>query len=288
MASQEKFFETPMGKLLLFYENRKQVDPISSRHHGLENKLIVSLTSYGPRFKWLHLTIRSLLEQTVRPDMVLLWISEEEVDSLPDSVKQLSGAINIQSTNNLYSYKKIIPTLRMHHDAHIVICDDDIYYPRHWLEDLVRGFAENSKAIFGHMIHRFHFLPNGELAPYYDWSFDVQDNRARRRSSDTIAVGVGGVLYPSGSLHPDVTDESLFSALCPKGDDLWLFVMARLNGFLPVKVGNRLQPIFWPETQSVGMFKENMYRGGNDDIAISKLKSHYGDRIFKAAATDKA
>ncbi|UJJ50339.1 MULTISPECIES: glycosyltransferase family 2 protein [Rhodanobacter] len=285
VAATTKFYDTPMGKLLLFYENQKLVAPIHSKHHGLDKKLIISMTSYGPRFRWLHLTIHSLLEQTVVPDMLVLWISEEEMENLPDSVNELSDKVNIRPTKNIYSYKKIIPTLHMYHDAHIVICDDDIYYPRHWLEELVCGLVSNRRAILAHMMHRFHFLPNGELAPYYDWSFDVQDNRARTRSSDTMAVGVGGVLYPSGSLHADVTDESRFSELCPKGDDLWLFVMSRLNGFLPVKVGNRLHPIFWPDTQSVGMFKENMYRGGNDDIAISKLKSHYGNEIFNAVVT---
>jgi hypothetical protein len=160
-----------------------------------------------------------------------------------------------------------------------VICDDDIYYPRHWLESLTSEFEKSAMATLAHSVHRFHYLPDGKLASYYDWSFDVQDNMARARSSDTIPVGVGGVFYPCGSLHSDVSDESLFSQLCPKGDDLWLYVMARLNGFLPVKVGRRLHPIFWPGSQSVGMFKENMYT--NDDIAIAKLISYYGEEIFK-------
>ncbi|WP_157469103.1 glycosyltransferase family 2 protein [Dyella thiooxydans] len=270
-----------MGKLLTLYENQKRVDPITPKHHGLNGQLIVSMTSYAPRFKWLHLTIKSLLEQTIIPDALVLWIAEEELNLLPDSVRALSKKIVIEPTKNLYSYKKIIPALRAYHQAHIVICDDDIYYPRGWLEGLVCGFGNFKRAVFAHSVHRFHYSPSGQIAPYYDWSFDVQDNKARQRSFDTLAVGVGGVLYPHGSLHPDVTDESLFTSLCPGGDDLWLYVMARLNGFLPVKVGNRLHPIFWPGTQSVGLFKENMYK--NDDIAIAKLMAHYGKEIFNPA-----
>ncbi|MFC5581100.1 glycosyltransferase family 2 protein [Rhodanobacter terrae] len=271
-----------MGKLLTLFEDQKRTSPITPKHHDLGSKLIISMTSYGPRFKWLHLTIKSLLEQTIIPDAIVLWIAEEEMGSLPNSVRELSDKITIAPTRNLYSYKKIVPALRAYPHAHIVICDDDIYYPRHWLEELVRSFAIFGKAILAHSVHRFHYLPNGQMAPYYDWSFDVQDNRSRTRSSDTIAVGVGGVLYPCGSLHSDVTDESLFTELCPRGDDLWLYVMARLNGFFPIKVGNRLHPIFWPDTQSVGMFRENMYK--NDDVAISKLASHYGKEVFLTEA----
>ena len=278
MAITEKFYETPTGKLLTIYEDQKKLNPITPKHHNLGSQLIVSMTSYGPRFKSLHLTLKSLLEQTVIPDAIVLWIAEEEISNLPNSVRALGASISIKSTKNLFSYKKIIPSLHAYPRAHIVICDDDIYYPRYWLEELVRNFGNFGNAILAHSVHRFHHLPSGQMAPYYDWSFDVQDNNSRARSYDTIAIGVGGVLYPRGSLHPEVTNESIFTKLCPRGDDLWLYVMARLNGFLPVKVGNRLHPIFWPGSQSVGMFKENMYK--NDDIAIAELMSRYGNDIF--------
>ncbi|TAM63345.1 MAG: hypothetical protein EPN49_02390 [Rhodanobacter sp.] len=90
MTAMTKFFETPMGKLLAFYENQKRIAPIAPKRHGLDSQLIVSMTSYGPRFKWLHLTINSLLEQTIIPDAILLWISDDEINDLPDSVRDLS------------------------------------------------------------------------------------------------------------------------------------------------------------------------------------------------------
>ncbi len=271
-----------MGKLLAAYENQKSVFPIVPRPHRLDKKLIVSMTSYRPRFKWLHLTLSSLLEQTVIPDAIILWVSKEEIDELPKSVQRLDSKITILQTRDIYSYKKIIPTIHRFPHAHIVICDDDIYYPRNWLDELVVGFTNDSQSIPSHMVARYHYLSGGKLAPYYDWSFDVQDNKSRIRSSDIIANGVGGVFYPNGSLYSDVTNEALFMKLCPSSDDLWLYVMARLNGFLPVKVGNRLHPIFWPGTQSTGLFKENMYK--NDDLAINNLIAYYGSEVFSTAS----
>ena len=52
--------------------------------HRLPSELIVSLTSYPPRFKTLHLTIKSLLDQTVRPDRIILWIGRGAMDLIPD------------------------------------------------------------------------------------------------------------------------------------------------------------------------------------------------------------
>ena len=41
-------------------------------------KVIISLTSYPARIDTVHLTIRSILRQTVQADKILLWLSIEE------------------------------------------------------------------------------------------------------------------------------------------------------------------------------------------------------------------
>ena len=59
--------------------------------HQLPSRLIVSLTSYPARFKTLGLTIRSLLDQTVKPDLIVLWVDHAAMASLPQSVTELEG-----------------------------------------------------------------------------------------------------------------------------------------------------------------------------------------------------
>ncbi|MFD2440114.1 hypothetical protein ACFSS8_08530 [Paracoccus kondratievae] len=49
---------------------------LSPAPHGLRAPLIVSLTSYPARFASLHLVLRSVLQQTVRADRVILWLDE--------------------------------------------------------------------------------------------------------------------------------------------------------------------------------------------------------------------
>ncbi|MDA8118727.1 MAG: glycosyltransferase family 2 protein [Gammaproteobacteria bacterium] len=262
------------------FEEEKKNSPILPKRHSLNTPLIVSLTSYKPRFHSLHLTLKSLLEQTVTPDVIVLWIAESEFCELPELVNVLSDRVNIIPTVDLRSYKKIVPALERYADCHIVICDDDAYYPRRWLGELVQGILNSPRSTIAKAVHRFHYLPDGIIAPIIDWSFDVQDDRARIPSRDSIPVGVGGVLYPPGSLYTDVSDATLFSSLCPTSDDLWLYVMARLNGYYPIKVGSKFLPVYWPGTQQVGLFQENLF--GNDDMAIQRLVDHYGVEVFSS------
>lgn len=48
------------------------------KRHGLSVPLIVSLTSYSLRFKKLHLTLKCLLNQSIEPDKIILWISYDD------------------------------------------------------------------------------------------------------------------------------------------------------------------------------------------------------------------
>ena len=53
--------------------------------------VIVSLTSIPPRFKRLHLVIRSLLTQTHQPKKIVLWLNHEIKDQIPEKLLKLQG-----------------------------------------------------------------------------------------------------------------------------------------------------------------------------------------------------
>src|SRR6056297_1722336 len=62
------------------------VRPLNVKNHGLPGELIVSLTSYPKRFKTLPLTLASILNQSVKPNKVILWIAYEDKSKLPKKV----------------------------------------------------------------------------------------------------------------------------------------------------------------------------------------------------------
>src|SRR5262245_42159120 len=59
--------------------------------HTLPGQLIVSLTSHPPRFPMLGQALRSLLEQDMRPDAVVLWLARHEFAALPVEILRMDG-----------------------------------------------------------------------------------------------------------------------------------------------------------------------------------------------------
>jgi hypothetical protein len=243
--------------------------------HPLPGELIVSLTSYPARFPTLHLTLACLLDQSVKPDRVILWIAYEDMAMLPASVLELQErGLEIRSCEDLRSYKKLIPALEAFPHAFIATADDDLYYRVDWLKELVEGLTSEGDVITCHRAHRMKQTPNGPLLPYLEWQFDVQDEHSRRPSDDLLPTGVGGMLYPPQSLDPCVTQRQLFRRLCPGGDDLWFYWCARMAGTRFKKVGGKLWLLNWPGSQQTSLWAVN--EAGGNDAMIAALQEEFG------------
>lgn len=251
----------------LFHSQRK------ARDHGLPTDLIVSLTSYPDRFPTLHKTLKCLLMQNVRPTAVVLWIAHEDAPALPENVRTLTArGLTIRLTENLRSYKKIIPALATFPDAIIVTADDDVYYPPGWLKGFVEEYNPSDNQI---LCYRGHFIrsESGKILPYDLWDKAVTLDTA---SYDMFFTGVGGVLYPPHILHHDATDINLIHTLCPTTDDVWLNWMARLNGAMIRKVGCIGRFYEWPGSQTTALMHVNVGDNAENDRQIANVVSKYG------------
>jgi hypothetical protein len=91
--------------------------------------------------------------------------------------------------------------------------------------------------------------------------------------NDLFPTGVGGVLYPPGSLDPEVMNEGAALATCPSADDVWLYWMAKRAGTQWCQVGGGFPQIVWPGSQATSLLSENVGRGANDRAlaAVQKL-----------------
>lgn len=186
-------------------------------------ELIVSLTSYPPRFRNLHVCLESLLRQKYRPTRIVLWIAGSDRDRLPRSVTRLEcRGVEIRSCEDLRSYKKIIFTLREHPSAVIVTADDDVMYPETWLQRLHAAYVSEPQSIHCHRARLMAFDTKGNVYPYRYWR-NVDEEM---RSMHLVPIGIGGVLYPPGCFAGDVLDESVFMELCETCDDIWLRAMS--------------------------------------------------------------
>lgn len=246
----------------------------NSKHHALSTRTVVTLTSYPPRFRHLHLVLQSLLYQSVAVDVVL-YVQEDDIKQLPESVFRLvSFGLTVRSAPTLRSYTKLIPALSEFPDKYLLTVDDDVIYPPDLVHTLLSGVVADRSVIVCTRAHRAFTYPSGELAPYNSWPHDVQDDAARSPSANLMATGVGGVLYPPKSLHPQVHDMESAMAICPRADDLWFYWMARRQGSLYRKVGSRMDLLHTPASQATGLWQQNS-QGGNDE-QIGRLVAEFG------------
>lgn len=231
-------------------------------HHGLPHRLVVSLTSHLPRFATLHLSLRCLLDQTVRPDAVILWLDEAAMAQLPQHVLSLRDAgLTIAAKPDIGSYGKIMPALEADPAAFIVTADDDAYYGPDWLAQLVGAVRDGETEVICHRAHRIELGSDRLPLPYDRWEVNLARPEVSAR---VFPTGVGGVLFPPGIFHPDVLNQDLYSRLCPTADDLWLYWMALRQGATFRKIGGRQPVLLWPRSQRVSLHQFNIVQRGND------------------------
>jgi hypothetical protein len=244
------------------------------RSHHLSAKLIVSLTSYPPRFGTLALTLRGLLRQTVKADHTILWIADADIPLLPKEVSDLQKAgLEIRPTADIKSYKKIIPALEAFPEAFICTADDDLYYWPTWLEELIEGASTTDRVVTCHCAHEITADAQGNFRPYREWIFDVP---GRGKLDHLFPTGAGGVLYPPGVLTHNAEDKEAALSLCPHGDDIWLYWMGRRNGASYRTVGRpQREFISWRGSQEQALWYQNILRGDNDE-QLRKIAEKYG------------
>lgn len=237
----------------------------SPQPHGLASPLIVTLTSFPPRFPVLGKTLKSLLDQETRPDRVVLWLAHDDLAQLPQDVLALEAhGLEIRSCSDTRSYKKLIPALAEWPEAHFVTADDDVYYPPDWLTGLVETARAHPRDVVATRAHMATVDPEGALTSYSEWELATSAQLARRAEDRLFPTGVGGILYPPGSLHPDVSDEAQFRALCPNGDDIWFFWMARKAGTRHRRTQAWFDVVEWPTDHRISLSDDNFLGDGND------------------------
>lgn len=240
-----------------------------------KERIIVSLTSYGRRiYSVLPFTIISLLKQTYRPDMIILWLDNDNWNDqkLPKKLKRLQKyGLTIKYCSDIKSYKKLIPTIELYPNDLTITCDDDLYYKSYMIKDLMDAYRKNPNCIHVQNAHIINSDKDGNIMSYNDWTMDVSG----KSGSNVFPTGGSGCLYRKELLFKDICDEKLFMTLAPKADDVWFYFMALLNGtnasVLPKK-GHRYLPL------------DNLYQFFHKDsnLSSSNVKENQNDVQIRA------
>lgn len=230
--------------------------------------IIISLTSYGRRIDSVAITIESLMQQTLKANRIVLWIDEKEKDrELPTSLmNQISRGLEVKYCRDIRSYTKLIYSLKAYPKDAVITVDDDIIYPYDLVERFIKEHRQHPNLILCSKQHLMKVDKKKRLAPYKKWE---KGSRTNEVSILNFPTGVGGVLYPSGSLDIEVFNESVFLNICPTADDIWFKAMALRKGTLSKRI-NTLSPnggdyIENPYVQDFGLFHENVGKNRNDE-----------------------
>lgn len=246
-------------------------------------ELIVSLTTIPERIGTVALCLDSLLRQSLKPDRLILWLSESHESGRPvikqatlpaNLLRLVPRGLEIRWCKDIRSYRKIVPTLLAHPNALIVTADDDVFYPRHWLRMLYEAYQREPQYVHCHRAHLITYDAAGVTLPYRQWDF--LSPGYVEPSVDLFPTGVGGVLYAPGHLHQEVMNENAFLELCPKADDVWLKAMSLLSNVSCKKVNPITLPLIEiriPENRTLS--SENLDMDGNEP-QIKAVALKYG------------
>jgi len=247
----------------LFYQT---ILTITSLKKFLANKkripVIVSLTSIPSRFKIIHISVRSILNQSVLPEKIILWVNEDLKDNIPESLIKLQGDIfEIQFSELDCPHLKLVESLRKYPQKIIVTSDDDLIYRKNWLKYLYKEHLDHPKAIISNQSRIITYDVNGQLRPYKEWFTNYDSNI---KTNLLLPIGSAGALYPPESLSDNVLDQELFLKLAPKADDLWFKAMSLLKQTSSLQA-SRLsgEPIPILGSQKVSLKKTNIGQDKN-------------------------
>lgn len=245
-------------------------------------KIIVSLTSFAQRLYDIHFGIYSLLTQSVKPDMVILWLGEDEFPNkdkdLPESLVQLKqNGLTIKYCKDIRSYTKLVPAMKEYPNDIIVTADDDIFYENNWLEILYKSYLDNPNFIHCHRANGI-TTSKKEINSDRKWTSPSKMNSSGA-SFKHFLTGVGGVLYPPNCLYKDVLNEEIFMKCSPRHDDAWFWAMAVLNNTKINIVNNNINSLTYvnPERElqlidEVTLWSMNKKQA---DSQISKILERY-------------
>jgi hypothetical protein len=252
-----------------------------------KEQVIVSLTSFPAAIRYAVQAVKSILEGTVLPDKVVLYLTFSQFgeSGIPEELQELAKNNPVFEIRNydddIRSYTKLVPALNDFPDAVIVTIDDDVRYDKNMLRVLLRLHDKFPDAILAHRAKKIKLN-----APYRKWKKYRWYHFVFKRihsSYRNLQTGVGGVLYPPHSLKKEMINPELFKAIAPTTDDIWFWAAAVANEtkIIPVPFGyNKPRGLKKPKVLSL---KTTNFKSGIDlnSVSLKKILKKYPEILQK-------
>lgn len=191
-------------------------------------EIIISLTTFPKRLPNIDLCIKSILNQSFKPDRIIIWLgsdtSEEIADKYLGKYREYGVEYYVDKSNNYFSHKKYIYAFKQFKDSIIITLDDDLIYEKNTLKSLVEMYKKYPNCIIARRVHYITFK-NNNLCKYrrWNWEYFLLKSPSHRLFATTGA----GTLFPP-SIYPslEVCNFDDISKYALTADDVWLNMMA--------------------------------------------------------------
>lgn len=272
-------------------------------HDGLNKtekrpkRIVVSMTSYPARLRFVPYTVASLLKQTVKPDKIVVWLGEEKEGNrnLPPVFDELRTiGVEIEYRPDIKTHTKWYYAFREYPDDLIVTVDDDILYGKGIIEKLYAAHLRYPGCTPALRVHRMRFDDEANLLDYNDdWIWEY-GNRVGESSIQFFITACGGAMHEPDALCDEVMNLDAIKKYCESEDDFWLTLMTILSGrrIVTAHDGPWNQGVTIPRSQKTAMWKTNVIQGGSMKMIRNTLRVYdqfWGDgsSVVEAMALDE-
>ena len=229
-----------------------------------KEKLVCSLTTIPSRVEFVKFTILSILHQTIRPDIIVLYLGRTMFDKieLPEDLLELKKhGLEIRYVDDLEVHTKYYYAFRDFIDCLVMTVDDDIIYNPKLVENLLKKHRKHPTDVICSRAHRISFNEDCTCKPYNNWLWDSKSSTGNR---SLVATGVGGVLYVPSRFDGIVFNSELFLELSPHNDDLWLKAVEIVSDIKVVTLRGRQWFSITPDSQAISLNSKNVHQNRND------------------------
>lgn len=262
-------------------------DILSRKYIDAEEKasprIIVTLTTFPGRITVVSNVIENMLCQSMMPDKVVLYLSEENFpnrfEDLPVRLlKLMHQGLSIEwCKGDIRSYKKIIPALKQYENDIVITVDDDLRYPVDMIEKLYDAHRKYPNAICGVRTHRITLDEKGEISPYNEWVKE-DDTYVLEPRWDLFATTGAGTLFPPRVFDDEAYNLDVIREICPTADDVWVKFMAMRNKVPVVLATPAARLRYLPGTQDDRLWNINVM---NNDTQFVDLINKYGKEMWE-------
>jgi hypothetical protein len=242
---------------------------------------VVSLTTHGKRMQTVYLTIESIARGYTLPSRLILWLDDRALyDNLPATIqRQVHRGLEVRFCKNYGPHTKYYPYLESEETFFVplVTADDDMLYPRYWLNGLANAFQKHPDVVncFWALVIQ---LGGTGIIKFSQWKICDSTKPSVRHH----ALGFSGVIYPPAFLSILKKAGTSFEDCCPKADDIWLHVQALRAGYKIRQIRRRaLRLPSIPGTQGIALWNEN--RQGRNDLQVTATYTNEDVRILMAS-----